>query len=323
MFDDGRPFLLRAWVFFEEMQKDHYPNTASIAERTNCSTKTVQRMIDSLRYEFKFPIKYDDVRRGWFLENKAFAFPDLPPTRDEWTAFLLSKSLATVLGDKDFQRDIHSLWSKYARKFPEVSIPLEDLGVCFSSEITAVGKTTEYGVVDFLNFAAGKHGCELHYKSPWKEGDEKIFRGRILRVHFCDGIIYLLFGCEDGKQLVLNGSFVKGLNRLAYDPLEHVALKDDGHEWLHGFGVWSGDKLQDVEIHILPPASRYFALQDWDETQEDTWDGEVLIRRLKAQISPEIVRRILSLGSFVKEIYPPELKDAVRKEVKSLAAQLE
>lgn len=322
MYDDGRPFLRRAWLFFQELQKNEFANATTVAELAQCSKKTMQRTIDALRFEFNFPIEYVEGEHGWRLKDKSYTFPSLPPTKEEFAALILARNLAQVLGDASLEQHISSLWGKYAAEFPQTAIKLENLSEVFSSELTVLGRSGAFDLFTFLSYAARKQGCELVYKSPWRSGEPNTYTGRILRVHFSDGILYLLFGCDTGKQLVLNTCFVKDLAPVPYDPLEKVTLDEPDARWLDGFGIWAGTEVQDIEVRILPPAAEYYAAQQWDQTQVDSWDGNLLVRRIKAPISPEIVRRVLSLGSSVKEIKPRELKDAVQHEARALAEKL-
>lgn len=99
---------------------------------------------------------------------------------------------------------------------------------------------------------------------------------------------------------------------------ENVDNKDTAENWLEGFGIWAGAKLEEVEIQILPPASQYYSKQIWHDSQEDSWEGEILVRRMNAIISPELVRRVLSLGRFVKSVRPEELVELIRSDLKKL-----
>lgn len=86
-------------------------------------------------------------------------------------------------------------------------------------------------------------------------------KGRIASVHYSDGNLYLLFFSESGKEFVLNAAFVKELKVLD-EPVTigvHEGEEPVGSEnFRAGFGVWAGKDLEDIEIHILPPAAKFF-----------------------------------------------------------------
>jgi predicted DNA-binding transcriptional regulator YafY len=97
-------------------------------------------------------------------------------------------------------------------------------------------------------------------------------------------------------------------------------VKDMDLSWLDGFGVWANQEIQQVIIKIAPPAAEFYAIQLWHAEQSDTWEEEVLVRSLPAMISPEIVRRVLSIGRHVISVEPIELKRLLQEEISSLVA---
>jgi hypothetical protein len=124
-----------------------------------------------------------------------------------------------------------------------------------------------------------------------------------------------------GRQLVFNVSFIKGVRELQELPNKTAAESAVGSSrpyWLEGFGIWSGTKPENIEITIAPPASRYFAAQSWHPDQEDVWDGENLVRSFPGIPSPELNRRILSLGRHVVSVQPPSVLEQLRVDVKHL-----
>jgi hypothetical protein len=130
-----------------------------------------------------------------------------------------------------------------------------------------------------------------------------------------------MFDEYSGRQLVFNVSFIKEIREIPVLPVCPEARRTSESVkpyWLEGFGVWSGAKPETIEITIAPPASRYFAAQSWHPDQEDIWDGENLIRRFPGIPSPELNRRILSLGRFVVSVKPAELALQLQADVEQL-----
>ena len=150
-------------------------------------------------------------------------------------------------------------------------------------------------------------------------------KGRIASVHYSDGNLYLLFFSESGKEFVLNAAFVKELKVLD-EPVTigvHEGEEPVGSEnFRAGFGVWAGKDLEDIEIHILPPAAKFYASQRWHEEQEDSWQGETLVRKMRAIVSPELTRRILGLGHFIAEVKPESLKASVLENARGIVGKL-
>ncbi len=324
MFSDSGDFLWRAKVLEAALKSQAFPSAHWLAGQAGCSRSTAQRTIERLKYDYGVPIEYDQSRRGWYLTEADYVFGALPPGKDELTALLLLRRLANIIDAPDLREKIDLLWTQYSAQNPKLVHELESLTRYFSSDSTEIGVLTDTGVLDYVNAACKGEPLELVYKSPWRHKEEKVYQGRIERVHFSDGNLYLHFLETSGVERILNASFVRRFTilpgALTFLPRDPALCKCPN--WLEGFGVWSGANLEEIEIRILPPAAQYFAAQRWHEDQEDGWDGEVLVRRLPAVVSPELMRRVLSLGAFVECVKPPALAEMVRREASEIVARL-
>jgi predicted DNA-binding transcriptional regulator YafY len=190
-----------------------------------------------------------------------------------------------------------------------------------------IADITDKGVLNYVAAAAAGENISIRYRSPWRHTEDKIYRGRIAQVHFSDGNLYLLFNEESGREFVLNAAFIKEYlvlkEPIAMSKRQEGGTKLGSDNWLEGFGIWAGEELQEIEVAILAPASRYYASQSWHEDQQDEWqDGEILVRRFQSIVSPELVRRILSLGRYVSSIKPEELREQVLNDAQALVKGL-
>jgi hypothetical protein len=161
---------------------------------------------------------------------------------------------------------------------------------------------------------------KITYRSPWRHEEDKEYVGLFQRLHFSDGILYAMFDDSRGRQIVLNVSFIKEIEEISSLPAntDGQIYPPQKPYWLEGFGIWSGAKPDTIEIVIAPPASRYYAAQTWHPDQEDTWDGDRLIRRFPGIPSPELNRRILSLGRFVVSVKPESILEQLHGDVEHL-----
>lgn len=326
MIVDGTSLIKRANIFMAELKARRYPNSTKLAELASCSRNTAQRTIYRLRDEYMVPLEYDDSQKGYFLKDPKFELPQfLPPGKDELTALLLLRDLSQIIDSKDLQSAIDSIWNQFVSRNSGISAELEPLSQVFSSEITSIGDLTDLGILDLVRAAHVGESVELKYKSPWRHAEPKVYRGKILRVHFSDGHLYLLFLDSTGRELILNASFIRDLNILK-ETVKIATGKDADTRrasyWLDGFGVWSGEEPELVEIRLLPPAAQYYAAQRWHVDQEDSWDGDTLVRKMQAIVSPEIARRILSLGRFVEAVKPKRLAEIIAADAKGLLEAL-
>jgi predicted DNA-binding transcriptional regulator YafY len=276
------------------------------------------RTIDRLRYEFGVPLEYDESNRGYFLTNPDFSFASLPPGRDELVALVLLSELAGMIDDPSLHEAVASLWTRITNGRSDVDHDLEHIRQRFSSETTSVAKLADIDLVRLLTLCHRGQPVIVRYRSPWRHEEDREYGGLFDRLHFSDGMLYALFKDGGGRELVLNVSFIKEVREVAEIP---QTLKEQSTEspakpfWLEGFGIWSGSKPEMIEIVIAPPASRYYAAQVWHAEQEDSWHGERLVRRFPGIASPELSRRVLSLGRFVVSIRPEVILEQVRDDV--------
>ena len=320
---DTSTFLKRALLFQGELQKKSYPNASTLASSCGCSRSTAMRTIDRLRYEFGVPIDYDESNRGYYLTNPEFVFASLPPGRDELVALVLLSELATMIDDGSLQDALSSLWTRITNGRSDVTHDLEHIRNRFSSETTSIAKLADIDLVRLLTLCHRGQLVMIRYRSPWRHDEDREYGGAFERLHFSDGILYALFKDNRGRSLVLNVSFIKEIREVNELP---PALPSEETEapskpyWLEGFGIWSGSKPETIEIAIAAPASRYYAAQVWHADQEDCWDGDVLIRRFPAIPSPELTRRVISLGRFVISVKPQTILDQIHEDVEHLSA---
>ena len=317
MHDDGRSFQVKANIFLAELINNTYPSANTLAQKADCSRSTAYRVIGRLQNEYGIPLAYDNSRKGFSLTDRNYCMPNsLPPGKDELTAFLLACSFLHGLDLVELEEKLQSLWFQLTAGNHMFTLDLLKLNDFFSCDSTVIADIADRGLIEYVQYAAQQENVRVRYKSPWRMGDDKEYQGRILKVHYHDGTLYLLFHEQSGKQFVLNTSFVKEIGVLT-TPLEILPAKEEyaKENWLEGYGIFAGENLQEVQICILPPAAEYYATQRWAENQEDRWEGNVLVRTLSAQISPELVRRVMSLGRFVGQVTPVALAEAVKEEI--------
>lgn len=276
------------------------------------------RTIDRLRYEFGVPIEYDESNRGYYLTNPDFSFASLPPGRDELVALILLSELASMIDDGSLQEAVSSLWTRITNGRADVDHDLEHIRNRFSSETTSIAKLADIDLVRLLTLCHRGQLVVVRYRSPWRHEEDRSYGGMFERLHFSDGILYAMFKDQRGRQIVLNVSFikeVKEVSELPSLPNDEAVESPAKPYWLEGFGIWSGQKPETIEVTISSPASRYYAAQVWHVDQEDDWDGDKLVRKFPGIASPELTRRILSLGRFVTSVKPDSILELMREDV--------
>lgn len=284
------------------------------------------RTIDRLRYEFGFPIEYDESERGFYLTKSDFSFASLPAGQDELVALILLSELVALIDDESLVLACNTLWARCTNGRSDLSCDLNQIAKRFSSETTSIAKLADTNLVKLLLFAHRGQPLKLTYRSPWRHEEDREYYGTFDRLHYSDGILYGMLHEHTGRQIVLNISFIKSLEEIEALPKgdETNKISESAEPyWLEGFGVWSGAKPLSISIVIKAPASRYYAEQVWHADQVDEWHGENLKRTFPGIPSPELSRRILSLGRFVISVEPPEVLELIAEDVVRLTTLIE
>ncbi len=116
--------MLRILRLVELLKSDRYPNCSSFArmmhqadidENLNISytAKTIFRDIQTLKYDFNAPIKFDPVRNGYYLTDLSWNFPGGNWEVPEISANCLDDS---ILHDVIIRCD--PVLSRYVRRYP-------------------------------------------------------------------------------------------------------------------------------------------------------------------------------------------------------------
>ncbi len=320
MVTDGTQFNKRAHLILNLLRSGNYPSSSKLAEALKCSRPTVRRVIARLEQEYGVPVKYDESEKGYYLIDSGYEMPQLlPPGKDEQTALLILTHFANLVGASDLHHKITEIWTRFSAENSNFKSHADELSKFFSCDSTSVAVMADKGILNFIQYTVRGENIKVIYKSPWRHQTEKFYQGRIRKIHYSDGNIYLLFWQDIGREFVMNTSFIKEVSVLNHDiKMEPVSSNDKllrADDWLSGYGIWAGEDMYDIEIHIQPPAAQYYTMQVWNDNQEDIFEGEVLIRKFKGMLSPELVRQILSIGKNIAEIKPPMLKQLVLKDL--------
>jgi biotin operon repressor len=312
-------FLKRAMLFLEDLKKKRYPNASTLARVSGCSRSTAMRTIDRLRYEFGVPIEYEDTHRGYYLTQSDYTLSILPPSREELLVLCLVSDLALLIGDTSVQGAMDAFWARVA--MGRSDIERDRFRKRFKIEAQELSRMSGVDLLGLLVMCHQDHLVSVSYRSPWSDAGEIEYVGRFERVRVTHGRTHVLFACSDGTNVVLNASFIDSVKVVHNQNIEHLlgcpVRYPDGH-WYAGDGGWSGATTELIEVSIAAPASRYYGSQIWHIAQEDSWDGETLIRRFPSVISAELAGRILSLGRAVVSVRPAAVLEQLQRDVENL-----
>jgi biotin operon repressor len=312
-------FLRRAMLFFDDLKRKRYPNASTLARACGCSRSTAVRTIDRLRYEFGVPIEYEEAQRGYYLTQDNFSLAVLPPSREELLALFLVVDCAQMLGHISIHEAVENLWIRIAAGRSD----FQHDRIRERVSIDRDGSVRQSGVSLFslIIMCCHDYVARIRYLSPWMSGDGVEYIGRFERVRVARGAIHLVFRCGDGKSVVLNAAFIGTIAVLTSEPavVELVSAGSTPEEqWYSGGGSWSGTATEMLEVTIAAPASKYYATQVWHDAQEDSWEGNALIRCFPSVVSVELAARLLGLGRALVGVRPGWVLEQLHADISNL-----
>lgn len=317
----GTAFVRRALLFLDAVRARTYPNARWLAEVEEISIPTARRVINRLRDDYAAPLVYSDADRGWELTHADWSFPaTVLADRRELIAFALALNMGHLSTDPELDEVLETIWLRLSERLQLPEHGLDRLLEGFSTDRTDRAILRDPVLLDLINAIARQRIVSFTYASPWHDDQALPRVVSPLHLRHVDGATYLLADTDHGER-VYNASFLSNL-----EVTRNTFQLADHHQdrcWADSFGVWLGDHTTEVTIQIGPPAARYFAGQIWHPAQRDLWEADVLVRCFPAQAdSPELTRRLLSLGPCLLAVDPREALDCVRAAASTLLDNL-
>lgn len=328
MSSDGALFVRRALSLLERLASEQPTTARWLAEQHEISLPTARRVIERLRLEYAIPLAFDHAEGTWYLEHDDWRFePAQLADRAELFALAFALRLGEAVADPTLRRALDTLRQRITVLAGLDPSGLERMVAAFSADRTDATLLRDPVVHTVLEAIAQQRLLELDYQRPWQDAEPRHWTVRPLHLRQSDGALYLLATWRPERDIVFNLRFATRVDLGAPTRTPRGAQAEDEAErvarWRASFGVWSGDGVDTVEITLAPPDARYYAAQLWHPDQHDTFVGDCLVRTLPAHLSPELQRRLLSLGDGLVWVEPQPLRDAVRRKALALAARLD
>jgi len=87
----SRPAIERILQIHRLIQAGRYPNANTLAKELEVSAKSIHRDFIFMRERLRLPLKYDDLKFGYFYTRPVRDFPTLQLTEGELFAMLVAE----------------------------------------------------------------------------------------------------------------------------------------------------------------------------------------------------------------------------------------
>jgi predicted DNA-binding transcriptional regulator YafY len=312
--------LFEAMVYILE---GNYPDARKLAEKFGCSRRTAERYLERIRLAVADELVYDKTRRGYCFAGGQVNLPRLRLSEGE--------AIALFLGGKLLEQCRGTPYREH------VAEALRKLCTCLATDVTYADVVQPVG---WVSFAAGplrgeeqqvldrftrihraiqeRESLRIVYHAVYRGGtDEREVDPYHLHLH--GGAWYAFAHCHsrgEVRTFAIDRIYSLDGTGRQFDRPTDFSAEDFVAD---AFGIERGEPTG-VAIRFRSDQARYIRERSWHSSQTlEELPGGDLILRLHVGGLGEVKRWVLSYGSGAEVLAPPELREAVRREVAGLA----
>jgi predicted DNA-binding transcriptional regulator YafY len=292
---------------------------AKLAERMQCSEKTVRRTIEDLQNYFDAPIEYDAKCNGWCYSatDDSFDLPGMWLTATELQSLSLLLNLLENLGNGLLNEELVTVEKHIHKMLAARGINAE----AFSRHIKVLpignrhtpGKIFQHVGAALLN----RKQLTIHYVSYTQQNTSRTISPQTLVYYrenwYLDAWCHLrndlrTFSLARIIKIETTESTAKNIEQA--DLLEHFS---------ESYGIFSGKGKHLAKLRFLPHIAREIALQQWHPQQTGAWDGNDYLlsfpysddRELLGDILRHTPNVIVEAPAALKKKHQQRLKDGL------------
>jgi len=313
----------RIRMFMDELAKGSMPTKKKLAPSLEVSEATLQRDIYYMKHTLNIPMEYDKKNHGWFLTDKSFKLEAMQISEKELFALFVVGQITQQYKGTSLYPTLMKLTKKIEASSIEekAAIPIQwfkEALVAGQQPARHINKKTWDTIIKALK---QNKKVTIHYKKVGATTPEvrTIIPARMM---VNQGNWYLISWCLKKKD-VRNFS----INRIA--KITMVKEKSVTDEKLqkkietliekytkNQFGVFLGAEDHAIKLSFSKLHGQFIKETEWQEGYEITEakNGRVTLSFHSNNLI-EVTKWVLSFGSHVKIIEPPELKEIVKNEL--------
>jgi len=315
----------RRWRLYQRLSKlPEGESLVELADRFEVDPKTIQRDIAMLRAVGLEVVEAVEKfgRKRWRVQPDTTRVPNF--LWDEAVAIYLGRKFLEPLAGTIFWEASQRAFAKLKATFkPEALSVIESLGpLIHQTSIGASDYSTRANVIDALMTAIeDRKVTTIEYHSLKADAPRPV-SVQPLGMVYHEGSLFLVAIAEEHRQVrhyKIDRLSNVDITENHFTPPEGFDLKQHLSGTLGVYGVDQDQPLRTVRIRFAVAAARYIQEHTWHESQtlEPQPDGTVIcVLQLKSLV--EVQSWILSFGPRAEAIEPPELREAVKDDLRRL-----
>lgn len=316
----------RIFAIHQAIRRGRFPNCRTIAAQIGVTPKTIQRDITFMQKDLGLPLQYDSLKHGYFYAGPVHEFPMMKISVEDIVSLFLARKALEPLQGSPLEATLRDSFRRLSSTLSgEVSFHWSALDEVFSARDSGVVP----GDVALFEKVARSilETCELRFEYRKIDGDEWEPR-RLQPYHLTefDGGWYVIG--HDPDRNARRTFALQRIRKARQSKTRFLRPADFSldHHLGGSFGVWHNPadrgKRKTIRLRFRGWAARLVSERRWHPSQQLEWKGkknEDLVMTLELSSFEEIQRWILSWGTQVEVISPPELRQTIREEALSLA----
>jgi proteasome accessory factor B len=320
----SRPAIERILQIHKTIQAGKYPNANTLGRELEVSAKSIHRDFIFMRDRLRLPLKYDELKFGYYYTHPVRDFPTLVLTEGELFAMLVAEKAVQQYRGTAFEKPLMSAFKKMAASLPEtVSLSLRDLDQSVSFR-TSAEPLVNLNIFDVLAQAtAQQQQLRMTYRKPGSSQAEE----RLVDPYHLANINgeWFLFAYDHLRNALRTfvPSRIQSL-RLTGKKFERPQTFSVENTLRDSFGVHSPEGRYDVVIRFDGEVADYVREKRWHASQKlrTLPNGDVELH-LKLSSLKEIERWVLGWAGHAVVKEPRELIKRIRAAAERMLKRVE
>lgn len=313
--------IKRIAVIDREIGEKRFPNKDRLASRLSVSTKTIQRDLDFMKYEYDAPIGFDKQRKGFYYTNPDFRLNPLQINASDFLAVAVTEKVLEQYKNTPYSGYFKNFYEKISNLFDgKLSVDVRDLDRIMSFYIGPV-RQVDKSIMDKVENALRE--CirvNVRYLTGYSGTESERFID-IYHLKNYQGDWYIIGYCHKAQQIkVFAVSRIKEitLTNRHYEIPDKFSIDE---YFADSFGIFEGGKIHQVKLKIMNESARYVTERKWHKSQKITpqKDGSIVVEYRVNNLT-DMFFWILSLGRNCEVLLPKEFREEVIDELKHMAA---
>ncbi|MGH9839491.1 MAG: helix-turn-helix transcriptional regulator [Blastocatellia bacterium] len=310
----------RVFWIERQVQASRYPNTRTIADHFEITTKTAQRTLDYMRDQLYKPLKYSAEHRGWYYDEPTYGLALVELTEGELVTILLAEKLIRQHRGTALGAQVEQAFAKVLESLTDtISIDFNALTEAYSFE---AGATSELDPALFSRLGRAAIECRVIEMTYFTATRGELTRRRAHPLHLRN---YL------GEWYLIAWDHLRGEPRdFHVGRIRELNVLDERFDWPAGFvlddylnagfGMIRGREPVQIEIVFDEYQARWIRERGkvhQTEERDELPDGRLKLKMTVTALDG-VKRFVLQYGAHVEVIRPEELRQSIQKELEAM-----